>query len=125
MIELVFFRVREVELKQLPPDSVPTERENAMMQLGRVVEINPKDNKRARIFLRSEMVFPQVKLVLVSETRFRNPDGFTSESINSDETLKELINMFWPQHLEAIKFLSEKAGYQIKGLPEKIDKLEG
>lgn len=125
MIELIFFRVREAGLHELPPDSVPNDKDNATMYLGRQVEINPKDNKLARIFLRSEMTISKVKLVLVSETRFRNPDGFTSEAINSDETLKSLINMVLPRHLEVIIFLSEKAGYQIEGLPEKIDRLEG
>ncbi|MBN2378693.1 hypothetical protein JXM67_02690 [candidate division WOR-3 bacterium] len=71
------------------------------------------------------MTISKVRLVLVSEARFKDQDGFTPESVNSEETLKVMINMFWPRHLETIKFLSEKAGYQVKGLPEKIDKLEG
>lgn len=50
MIELIFFRVREAGLHELPPASVPKDKDSAIIYLGRRVEIKPDDNKLARIF---------------------------------------------------------------------------
>ncbi len=94
------------------------------MTLDSRLQLNKQDNTLVRLLFYSEMIILSLKLVVVSESRFKKTGGFTNEEVNSDETVKLLIDKILSKHLTVVKSLVDDSGYKIPKLPETIEEFE-
>jgi len=123
-IELTGFRLLEVKLEHFPSVPLSETSGKSLMTLDSRLQLNKQDNTLVRLLFYSEMIILSLKLVVVSESRFKKTGGFTNEEVNSDETVKLLIDKILSKHLTVVKSLVDDSGYKIPKLPETIEEFE-
>ena len=122
--ELIQFSLREVKLDTSARTSPPEGSGESVMELGSKLQLNKKDNCFVRLLFYSKLTFAALELLVASESRFKKSEEFTSEEVNSEETITRLTNMILSKHLDIVKSLVENSGYKISELPETIEEFK-
>jgi hypothetical protein len=122
--ELIGFRLKEVKLDSTARRPISEDSDETLMELGSNLQLNKKDKRHVRLFFYSKLTLATLDLRVISESRFKKAEEFTTEEVNSEETMALLTNMILSKHLDIAKTLIENSGYTISGFPETIEEFK-